>query len=77
MASGEPLAKRHWLVWLELALVLMLAPVFLFPNLHRSLFFAFLPLLFVLHFPPRRRMIEPSPANAPLALLMLMVLVSL
>jgi hypothetical protein len=44
---------------------------FLFPSLHRSLFFALLPLIFVLHFVARRRIIEPSPANAPLALLLL------
>jgi putative inorganic carbon (HCO3(-)) transporter len=69
--------KRLWLLWLEPALVLLLAPVFLFPSPRRSLLFGFLILLFVLHFIARGRLLEPSPLNGPLALLLLMVLVSL
>lgn len=66
-----------WMLWLEPALVLLLAPVLLFPSPHRSVFFVFLPFLFVLHFLARRRIVESSPANAPLALLLLMVIVSM
>jgi putative inorganic carbon (HCO3(-)) transporter len=65
------------MLWLEPALVVLLAPVFLFPSPRRSIFFVFLPLIFVLHFIARRRMVERNPANAPLCLLLLMVLVSL
>jgi len=72
--SGQPYA---WAVWLEPALVLLLAPVYLFPSPRRSIFFVFLPLLFVIHFIARRRVVERSPANMPLAFLLLMVLVSL
>jgi putative inorganic carbon (HCO3(-)) transporter len=73
----DPKQSYAWLVWLEPALVLLLAPVFLFPSPHRSILFLFMPLIFVLHFFARRRIVEPSPANAPLGLLMFMVLVSL
>jgi putative inorganic carbon (HCO3(-)) transporter len=77
-AHGHNLKRSYsWLVWLEPALVLLLAPVLLFPSPLRSILFLFLPLIFVLHFLARRRIVEPSPVNAPLALLMFMVLVSL
>jgi putative inorganic carbon (hco3(-)) transporter len=65
------------LIWLEPALVLMLAPVFLFPSPRRSLFFLILPLVFVFHFIARKRCVEHSPANWPLYLLLVMVAVSL
>jgi len=75
---GHDAAQRHvWLLWLEPVLVMLLAPVFLFPSPHRSFLFLFMPLLFVLHFLARRRIAEPSPANAPLGLILFMVLVSL
>ena len=66
-----------WAVWLEPALVLMLAPVFLFPRPRRSMLFVLLPLMFVIHLIARKRIVERSPANAPLVFLLLMVLVSL
>jgi putative inorganic carbon (hco3(-)) transporter len=66
-----------WLVWLEPALVILLAPVFLFPAPHKSILFTFIILLFVLHFLARRRIVEPSPINALLMLLLSTVLMSL
>jgi putative inorganic carbon (HCO3(-)) transporter len=76
--SGHDVTQRYvWLLWLEPVLVILLAPVFLFPSPHRSFLFLFMPLLFVLHFLARRRIAEPSPANAPLGLILFMVLVSL
>lgn len=79
MRKEEPGTRQRytWLIWLEAALVFVLAPVFLFPSPRKSLSFVLLPLLFVLHFLARRRLIERSPANGPLALMLLMVLVSL
>jgi putative inorganic carbon (hco3(-)) transporter len=71
-----PSGARPWLVWLEPALVVLLAPVLLFPSPRRSWLFTFLLLIFVLHLAARRRTTERSPLNVPLALLLLMVGVS-
>jgi putative inorganic carbon (HCO3(-)) transporter len=73
----EATRSLDWMVWLEPALVIILAPVFLFPTPRRSILFVFLPLIFIIHFIARRRIVERSAANAPLALILLMVLVSL
>jgi putative inorganic carbon (hco3(-)) transporter len=69
--------RRAWLIWLEPAWVILLAPVFLFPNPHRSVLFLLMPLLFGLHYCARKKIVEPCPANTPLVLLLLMVFVSL
>jgi putative inorganic carbon (hco3(-)) transporter len=75
-SQGAP-QRYAWLVWLEPALVLALAPVFLFPSPHRSILLPFMSLLFVLHFLAQRKIVEPSPANLPLMLLLFMVFLSL
>jgi putative inorganic carbon (hco3(-)) transporter len=76
--SGYDIAQRYaWLVWLEPVWVIILAPVFLFPSPKRSILFPLMLLLFVIHFVARRKIVESSPANTPLVLLLLMVFVSL
>jgi putative inorganic carbon (hco3(-)) transporter len=76
--SGYDIAQRYtWLVWLEPVWVIVLAPVFLFPNPQRSVLFPVMLLLFVTHYLARRKIVESSPANTPLVLLLLMVFVSL
>jgi putative inorganic carbon (hco3(-)) transporter len=75
ISESKPFYNR--LIWLEPALVILLAPVFLFPSPRRSLCFLFLPLIFVFHFAARKRCVERSPANRPLYLLLLTVAVSL
>jgi putative inorganic carbon (hco3(-)) transporter len=68
---------RAWLIWLEVAVVMALAPVFLFPAPGRTILFALIILPFVLHFLAGRRLAEPSPINALLMLLLLSVWSSL
>jgi putative inorganic carbon (HCO3(-)) transporter len=76
-SDGEASRFLNWIVWLEPALVILLAPVFLFPTPRRSILFLFLPLIFVIHFIARRRIVERSAVNAPLVLILLMVGASL
>jgi putative inorganic carbon (hco3(-)) transporter len=75
--NNESKRLSNWMLWFEPALVILLAPVFLFPSPRRSLLFLLLPLLFVFHFMARKRCVEHSPANWPLYFLLVMVAVSL
>jgi putative inorganic carbon (HCO3(-)) transporter len=76
-ANCRPPVSRSWVLWAEPALVLLLSPLFLFPTPKRSIFFLGIILLLALHFAITRRLVESTPALLPVALLLVMVLVSL
>jgi len=70
-------ASGSWALWVEPAIVLLFSPALLFPSQERLIFFPGIFIVFFFHFIIRKRFVELNPALIPVALLLIMVLVSI
>jgi putative inorganic carbon (hco3(-)) transporter len=69
--------KIHWFNWAQGLIAVMLAPLFIFPNMKLWPIFLVLPLLLIMRYKITRECIEKTPLNIPLFIFFCAILVSL